>query len=507
MAVKTPSKFQQSVYDFVQFSVDNLFVEAVAGSGKTQTLVGVCERLTPAQLGSAIFLAFSKAIQVELQTRLPREVWVKTFHANCMYWLQRAVQPKVGSDKWINDHKYTDLIRDMLDHRGYAKGDDRSVIEDALGNCVRYARLTLVDMSAEDAFQAMLAHYDIDDIPGLRPMTADLLRVGAEEADQWIDYTDMIWLPIHLNISLKKFAFIMVDEAQDLSACQREILRRMMFPTSRVIAVGDRFQAIFGFAGAGVDSVDRIIEDFHCESLPLSVCYRCHRKAIAAAQVIVPQIEAHDGAAEGTIEFLKYEEIFSRVNAARGDMVICRSNAPLVDLAFALIAAGIPAAIKGRDLMGQLVNLAKSTMKLPGANWNQFQSYLTEYVNRQVTSMSRKKGMEMRIQALHDRSQALSTIVNRAQALDRRISTMDGLEKFIERLYGEEKGSVILCSAHKAKGLEADAVFILGRHELMPSRMARSAWQQTQEMNLIYVAETRAKLYTGYVQLPPKEDN
>ena len=479
-------------------------MDAVAGSGKTTTLEGICARIDPCRLRNTIFLAFSKEIQMELGRRLPRDVWVRTFHSIAMYCLRTAIQPTAG-DAWVDDKKYTWIIRDLLDKRGFPEGDARAAMDDALYTAIRFARLTLVNLESEGEFDAMCRHYDIeiDQCPGLRELTATVLRIGAAQVKERIDFTDMIYLPLRLDISMRKFGLILVDEAQDLSACQRELVRRMMYPNSRVFFVGDPRQAIFGFAGAGTDSVQRIVEEFQCAMMPLSVCYRCPHSHLELARTLVPHIENREDAPAGVVQYVDYDGVFSLVNAKRGDLVMCRTNAPLVELAFELIAAGIPATIKGRDLFAQLITLAKSVMKTLGATWDTFQEALGHYMARVTEALSRKEGTEMQIEALRDRAAALSTIVVRAQALDQRISTIDGLGKFIERIYGSEQGSVVLTSVHKAKGLEAEHTYILGV-ELLPHRMAQSEWAIAQEWNLKYVALTRARQSLTFVGLKPK---
>lgn len=57
---------------------------------------------------------------------------------------------------------------------------------------------------------------------------------------------------------------------------------------------------------------------------------------------------------------------------------------------------------------------------------------------------------------------------------------------------GAPQAHVVLCTVHKAKGLEWQKVFILDFDKYMPSRFATSAWQRRQEKNLIYVAITRS---------------
>lgn len=51
---------------------------------------------------------------------------------------------------------------------------------------------------------------------------------------------------------------------------------------------------------------------------------------------------------------------------------------------------------------------------------------------------------------------------------------------------------ITLCSVHKSKGLEWNRVFVLGLYELM-GRECSQHWQTVQEINLQYVAVTRAQ--------------
>jgi DNA helicase-2/ATP-dependent DNA helicase PcrA len=68
MAFK-PSKFQQKIYDFITDGKGNAVVSAVAGSGKTTTLLNAL-KLIPTNK-RVLFLAFNKSIAKELQERVP----------------------------------------------------------------------------------------------------------------------------------------------------------------------------------------------------------------------------------------------------------------------------------------------------------------------------------------------------------------------------------------------------------------------------------------------------
>ena len=83
--------------------------------------------------------------------------------------------------------------------------------------------------------------------------------------------------------------------------------------------------------------------------------------------------------------------------------------------------------------------------------------------------------------------------------MSRNTLTVGGLIKNIKTIFGDkEKNSVIFSTVHKAKGLEADNVWILSP-EKMPHPMAKSAADREQERNICYVAITRAKKNLNYV--------
>ena len=80
----------------------------------------------------------------------------------------------------------------------------------------------------------------------------------------------------------------------------------------------------------------------------------------------------------------------------------------------------------------------------------------------------------------------------RANGLDRVTDVVDAIEEIFDDNVSD-KNMLTLCSAHKSKGMEWDTVYLLDRETLMPSKFAKQQWQLDQELNLIYVAVTRAK--------------
>ena len=90
---------------------------------------------------------------------------------------------------------------------------------------------------------------------------------------------------------------------------------------------------------------------------------------------------------------------------------------------------------------------------------------------------------------LYDKMQALIAIANS----NHHFQNINQLIAYIDRLFSDDNAPVTLCIVHRAKGLEADRVWII-EPDLMPASWKHQQdWQREQEHNLLYVALTRAK--------------
>ena len=122
----------------------------------------------------------------------------------------------------------------------------------------------------------------------------DKILRGMNNDTRNFDFTDMIYRVIKDDVSVSKFDSVFVDESQDLSKIQQMIIKRIKTRRGRMIAVGDPNQAIYGFAGADVDSYMNL-KHLHSKTieLHLSVNYRCGKRIVFEAQLINDQIEAY----------------------------------------------------------------------------------------------------------------------------------------------------------------------------------------------------------------------
>lgn len=491
------SVYQQAVFDFVANNTQSVVINAVAGSGKTTTIVECASR--ESQKGKSIlFLAFNKSIATELEGRMkPFGVECKTLHS----FGNRALFCTFGNGLTTNQYKWRDYIKDNIDIlTNYDFGDNENLKASYIRNCcalLDVCRINLIKSNQMNEIKSLAEHHNVELIDDEVYVVSDILqKCYTLSTDNVIDFTDMITLPVtDINIGrrVKKYDIVFIDECQDLSKAQQQLMLKAVKPGGKFVAVGDPMQAINGFAGADCDSFNNLVKIAGNE-LPLSVCYRCGSLIIEHAQSIVPYIQSFEGAAPGEIR--KTETL---TDVKPGDMIICRKSAPLVGLALKFIAAGKSAQVKGRDIAEGLKNLI---IKNNPKNI----SYLFQKLEKQLDSERRKaikagKPAECpSVTGLQDKIDCIRIIAESCNSVNEIITKLDTL--FNDSLAGNV---IQLSTIHKSKGLEASNVFIALPDKLPMMYKGQQAWEYEQELNLKYVAITRAKSVLTYITLGEDE--
>ena len=484
-----PSKYQTAVYQHVTDGTGNAVIDAVAGSGKSTTIVNAL-KLIPVTL-KVLFLAFNKAIVEELKIKIGQldNVEIKTLHSLGMSAITRAFK-----GVRVDGAKYRTYVNNAVKFGGIKPVE--SLEWEELGN-YKQNILALVDLYRVNLCESVEHLLEVGRKHMIFPM--DNEAEMAQRVVEWgktqltsIDFTDMIYFPNVMKLQMPVFDFTFIDECQDLNTAQREMFLKCVKPESgRFIAVGDPRQAIYGFAGADVESFETLKGLPNTISLPLSVCYRCDESIINLAKTIVPQIEAKDNAPMGEVTESKVEDIQD------GDMVLSRITAPLVALCMHYISNGIKAYVKGRDIGKNLINMINKTKcrylndtlsKLD----RDLQKVCDKIVKRTGCTVAEAKE-DTQYSSMSDKIQAIKVIAKDLKTTDAVINRIEAIFK------DDQKDGICLSTIHKAKGLESDRVFIIRPDKMFLPHCMRVKWMAEQEYNLAYVAYTRAKNFLGFV--------
>jgi superfamily I DNA/RNA helicase len=338
---------------------------------------------------------------------------------------------------------------------------------------------------------------DIDlDLP-TDPWSLSVYRQLAERSYEFtgekgacvIDFDDMLYQPLAHKCDFPQYDFVFVDEAQDLNHVQRLFISCLLKHDGRMVAVGDTHQAIYGFRGASHNSMDLIKEHYGCRELPLSICYRCDTSIVEVAQQFVPHIEARRGAGPGVVEIVENAGHFRLYKS--GDYILCRTNAPLVHEAMRLSIMGNNVCILGNDVVPRLAKMAKEIEKDEGCICNRT---IKQYGMNNAWRIPQEKKFKRAV--FDDNLEVLGYIAGDTEM------SADSIKKVLDNIFFDKppvEACIMLSTVHKAKGLEAERVFII-RPDLMPFPYAETAEELQQERNLIYVAVTRAKKELYYVR-------
>lgn len=516
-----PSKYQTKIFNFIKTGKGNAVVSAVAGSGKTTTLLEAL-KLIPLDK-TVLFLAFNKSIAEELKVRVPKtkNIEVTTVHGlgyktlslyydikcdnrkyrrllrNIFDW--HSEKDKKALDIYGFDSISMDLIKNIIKSNKSDEDTNPQKFLNSIIDLCNLGRLHLVDSNFKnvglETLNELAAIHNIDNNSGESEMAWYLIKLGLSYLTL-VDFTDMIYIPNVFKLKTKTYDYVFIDECQDLNICQRMLMESAIEPIGgRFIAVGDPKQAIYAFAGADYKSFMKICEIPNTIQLPLSETYRCGSEIVKMVTHINPDIKSHKNNGKGEII-----HEYSHKDVQDGDMVLCRQTLPVVSLCVKYLSEGKRAFIIGSDIGLSLINMINDckrvneefTMKNVFSRLYHDKDKLIEKVMT-TNNISKEDASEDNL---------VISYIEKVQVIEAISVGIEKPEEVINKIKNifsdDKKVGICLSTIHKSKGLESDNVYILQK-ELMPSKYAILPWQIEQEENLRYVAYTRARKRLGFI--------
>lgn len=542
-----PSSYQLPILNEVINGKGHLLINAKAGSGKTSTLKMICE-VAP-KTSKILNLAFNKKIADEMSAKIQKpNVECSTIHSRGFSTLKSKLStygkytgnPSKGyahKTKFIDRHaqdwnwvlpietyeslkEKSDTVRDLIDLIRLSLCGMQKEGENVIQKCYErglFASMTMAQLAkfmrerlgVEDKLLELCEKHDIvfGDNEHFKAfqIVLEMLKefIGHFEGKTIgktvdIDFVDMVFLPSVLDFYIfQEYDLVLVDECQDLSACTLQLIKKYVSPTGRMIFVGDKGQAIYGFAGSDSASFQNISEIENVKAFPLNECYRCGKDIINFVRMgnFDNEIIPFSGNGKGEVQMnSSYKEIQS------GDLVLCRMTFPLVKLCYQLIGEGKGANVLGKDIGASIINLYKKCKSQNIVDVIAFMQKEIENTYRKLCKMYPDLTPQQIFSfPSYESMQEKVAIVELIISNNGTVTSKDTLTARIESIFTDNiGGGITLSTVHKAKGAEADRVFII-ENELMPHKRAKKDWQREQEKNLQYVAYTRAKHYLGFV--------
>jgi DNA helicase-2/ATP-dependent DNA helicase PcrA len=509
---------------------------AGAGTGKTRAITHrIAYRVLTGQIEARHVLAvtFTARAAAQLRSRLAdldvRGVQARTFHAAALRQL-RYFAPRL-----LGGRELPEVVESKARLVGLAAArcglrTDRTTARD-LASEIEWAKSSLIE-PADYAVAAARAGRDTPEDPAkLAEVYAayeevkrgagiidfeDLLRAAVWAIEQHPDVADQV---------RSQYRHFVVDEYQDVNAAQERLLRAWLGDREDLTVVGDASQTIYSFTGAASShllSFARRCQGGRYGTLVRLVRdYRSTPQVVALANQVIrhsqgeearfrlelrgqrpdgpdPVLRAHpDEPAEAAAVAARCAELISAGVPAREIAVLFRTNAQSQAYEEALAEAGVPTVVRGAERFFDRAEVRGAVASLRAATRT-----VSSSEDLRATVVGALEAVGWRPQpppgggATRERWEAVAALVGLAEQLPGR-----SLEEFVDELarraahqHEPTVDGVTLASLHAAKGLEWDAVFLVGLVEgVLPSTYARTPAAIEEERRLCYVGITRAR--------------
>jgi superfamily I DNA/RNA helicase len=263
---------------------------------------------------------------------------------------------------------------------------------------------------------------------------------------------------------------------------------------SRLFAVGDDRQSIYGFTGA-LENAMQSFADLNTDTkrLTLNTSFRCPRGTEELVRHIVPAFRCHESNPDGRVRDLAVDHGLQELALdlrpmpdSQGNAILCRRNAPLLSLWYRAIGQGIRVRFKGRDLGRGLVRLVRAQQ---AENIGELKERLMAW-SEELCSEYLKADNSEKAETVRDQVACILIVADALGAEARGVEDLvDRLEHLFEDALdeGEQTGTdlLTLSTVHRAKGFEFARVGLLAPELLDDPRHPRES------ENLTYVSMTR----------------
>ncbi|MFE5852779.1 ATP-dependent DNA helicase UvrD2 [Streptomyces sp. NPDC056500] len=519
-------------------------VLAGAGTGKTRAIthrIAFGVRAGILQPSSVLAVTFTNRAAGEMRGRL-RElgaggVQARTFHSAALRQLQYFWPKAVGGDLPRLLERKIQLVAESAARCRIRL--DRNELRDVTSE-IEWAKVTQTvpsDYPAAVAKSLRDAPRDSSEISQIYGMYEQLKRDRAV-----IDFEDVLLLTVGIlqdrhdiaDQIRRQYHHFVVDEYQDVSPLQQRLLDLWLGDRDNLCVVGDASQTIYSFTGATPDhllnfrtrhpsaTVVKLVRDYRSTPqvvhLANGLLSQAHGRAAEHRLELISQrdpgpepsyTEYADEPAEAEGTARRIRELISEGVPAGQIAVLYRINAQSEVYEQALADAGVPYQLRGAERFFERQEVREAGVALRGAaraGGNDSLLDDAEDLPSQVRAVLSTKGWTTEPPAgsgaVRDRWESLAALVRLAEDFTRArpgATLTDLVAELDERAAAQHAPTVqgvTLASLHSAKGLEWDAVFLVGLTEgMMPITYAKTDEQVEEERRLLYVGVTRARFH------------
>lgn len=505
------SHYHNAILTALKTSPVNIVINAGPGSGKTTTSVELIIPELIRQRGAGMALAFNTANAKELQVKLAGHggnAKASSVHSFCFGVLKASRRVRM-EEGWVGGYHYF--------HKRYMPPSP-SKVERITGEVIpdsgkEYAGIMPKVIKALKMGAYGLKEHKAVNVENVAELLNGIVNEQLpEEFAEWvvavfnrsiteqatIDFEDQIYFPMMMEMKFPEMAWLVYDEGQDLKPIELELLKRYVARGTRVVVVGDKRQAINGFAGAMRNALETVQEELQASNLPMLLSYRCSVAAIGEATRIFPDsIEAGPNAKPGSVERITLAEL-DVFSLGKDDACLARAHKYIAPLALKLIREKVEFSYKGAaNLVGELDRLIFKAGGKKETDCGKLRLMLSAYGEKSEQSYQEKNPGKLSPPWMVKQAANIETLILLLAQVEGEGGTVRDLKQYLELLIAAEKGKgVSLSTFHSAKGMEWPSVYIIGELE---SPLANTEAEKEAEKCVAFVALTRSSDRIIYV--------
>ncbi|MER5280859.1 ATP-dependent DNA helicase UvrD2 [Streptomyces sp. NPDC002809] len=519
-------------------------VLAGAGTGKTRAIthrIAYGVRAGILQPSSVLAVTFTNRAAGEMRGRL-RElgaggVQARTFHSAALRQLQYFWPKAVGGDLPRLLERKVQLVAEAAARCRIRL--DRNELRDVTSE-IEWAKVTQTvpaDYPAVVAKSQRDAPRDPAEISQVYAMYEQLKRDRTV-----IDFEDVLLLTVGIlqdrhdiaDHVRRQYQHFVVDEYQDVSPLQQRLLDLWLGDRDNLCVVGDASQTIYSFTGATPDhllnfrtrhpgaTVVKLVRDYRSTPQVVHLANGLlsqargraaeHRLELVSQRESGPDpayLEYADEPAEAEGTARRIRDLIAAGVPAGEIAVLYRVNSQSEVYEQALADVGVPYQLRGAERFFERPEVREAGVALRGAaraGGNDSLLDDAEGLPSEVRAVLSTKGWTSEPPtgsgAVRDRWESLAALVRLAEDFEQArpgATLSDLVAELDERAAAQHAPTVqgvTLASLHSAKGLEWDAVFLVGLTEgMMPITYAKTDEQVEEERRLLYVGVTRARFH------------
>ena len=335
----------------------------------------------------------------------------------------------------------------------------------------------------------------------------------------------------------EQYRFFVVDEYQDVSPLQHDLLSLWLGERRDLCVVGDASQTIYSFAGARSDylldfpkrwedaTVVRLEQNYRSTGSIVATANQLMRGRAGALtlRAHASEIGTEPGVREYPSDMAEARGIAQNIveliesgTHPEDIAVLFRVNVQAAFLETALGDVGVSYQIRGSKRFFDLAEVKQAVMQLRAASVSIIGEPLFKSVSDVLRSLGWSQSAPEAQGAVRDRWESLNAIMGLVDQAAPETTFRQFTDELMERQAGQHEptvSAVTLATLHSAKGLEWDAVFLIGLSEgLVPISYAGTFEQIDEERRLLYVGITRARRRlalswsaAGHQQRSPRE--